>query len=78
MQRVIAIKLHQGLPDNQCGHFSGAIDQRGKATRDTRRKAALAAHPGVSAEYETYAGVNDMLVLPVAVNLALQRVFALG
>lgn len=40
--------------------------------------AALATHPGVTAEYETYAGENHMSVLPVAVNRAVQRVFALG
>ncbi|MBT9246737.1 prolyl oligopeptidase family serine peptidase [Gemmobacter fulvus] len=38
---------------------------------------ALARHPGVSAQYETYAGETHMSVLPVAVNRAIQTVFAL-
>ncbi|WP_264211402.1 alpha/beta hydrolase [Leisingera thetidis] len=40
--------------------------------------ADLADLPGVAAEYETYAGENHMSVLPVAVNRAIQKVFALS
>lgn len=40
--------------------------------------AELAELPGVTAEYETYAGENHMSVLPVAVNRAIQKVFALS
>ena len=39
--------------------------------------AALATYPGISADYETYVGENHMSVLPVAINRAIQRVFAL-
>lgn len=40
--------------------------------------AALSKHPGLTADYETYSGENHMSVLPVAVNRAIQRVFALS
>ncbi|MGR3759138.1 alpha/beta hydrolase [Roseobacteraceae bacterium NS-SX3] len=40
--------------------------------------AELAELPGVTAEYETYASENHMSVLPVAVNRAIQKVFALS
>ena len=40
--------------------------------------AALSKHPGLTADYETYGGENHMSVLPVAVNRAIQRVFALS
>ena len=39
--------------------------------------AHLAALPGVTAVYETYAGENHMSVLTVAVSRAVQRMFAL-
>ena len=38
--------------------------------------AQLAKLPGLTARYETYPGENHMSVLPVAVNRALQVVFA--
>lgn len=38
---------------------------------------ALARLPGLTVRYETYAGENHMSVLPVAVNRAIQTVFAL-
>lgn len=40
--------------------------------------AELADLPGVTVEYETYTGENHMSVLPVAVNRAIQKVFALS
>ncbi|TNJ42814.1 alpha/beta hydrolase [Phaeobacter sp. B1627] len=40
--------------------------------------AQLADYPGVRAEYETYAGENHMSVLAVAVNRAVQKVFAIS
>ncbi|UWQ27766.1 alpha/beta hydrolase [Leisingera sp. M523] len=40
--------------------------------------AALNQLPGVKSDYETYAGENHMSVLPVAVNRAIQKVFALS
>lgn len=40
--------------------------------------AELTELPGVTAEYETYAGENHMSVLPVAVSRAIQKVFSLG
>jgi len=61
-----------------------ADERRAEKTRTRTLAAAqemavqLADYPGVQAVYETYAGETHMSVLPVAVNRAIQTVFALG
>ncbi|KIC08804.1 esterase [Leisingera sp. ANG-M1] len=65
----------------------GAADAAERLTEKEKTRTIAAAQdmadalnqlPGVAADYETYAGENHMSVLPVAVNRAIQKVFALS